>query len=63
MAKKPANKGVANPAPATDENPRADTTAEQNARDMNDPHRRLPDDEDYVGQGLDPAPYGKPAKK
>lgn len=48
--------------PAFDDNPRKGTTAEQNARDMNDPQRRTPADEDYVGQGLDPAPYGKPAK-
>jgi hypothetical protein len=49
--------------PAIDSNPRKGTTAEQNARDMNDPYRRKPNDEDYVGQGLDPTPYGKPSKK
>lgn len=49
--------------PAIDSNPRKGTTARQNARDMNDPSRRTPNDEDYVGQGLDPAPYGKSANK
>ncbi|HEU4986869.1 MAG TPA: hypothetical protein VFT89_07370 [Rhizobiaceae bacterium] len=49
--------------PAIDDNPREGTSAEQNKRDMNDPQKRKPNDEDYVGQGLDPAPYGKAAKK
>ena len=44
--------------PAIDSNPRAGTTSEQNARDMNDPQKRKPSDPDYVGQGLDPAPFG-----
>jgi len=49
--------------PAIDDNPRAGTSADQNKRDMNDPNRRTPADEDFSGQGLDPAPYGKASKK
>jgi len=44
--------------PAIDSNPRENTTAEQNARDMNDPKRRKPNDRDFEGEGLDPTPYG-----
>ena len=29
------------------------------ARDMNDPRNRRPGDKGFIGQGLDPAPYGK----
>jgi hypothetical protein len=49
--------------PAVDNNPRAGTTAVQNGQDFNDPARRTPQDRDYVGQGLDPTPYGKSAAK
>lgn len=49
--------------PAIDSNPREDTSAEQNARDMNDPARRKPNDRDFAGQGIDPTPYGKAADK
>ena len=60
--------------PAVDDNPRAGTTAEMNQQDWNDPggvrrdddgnvvatgRPRRPGDPDYVGQGLDPMPYGK----
>lgn len=45
--------------PAVDNNPRARTTQIQNGQDFNDPERRRPSDEGFVGQGLDPTPYGK----
>lgn len=48
--------------PAVDANPRAGTVALQNGRDMNDPQNRRPDDPDFVGEGLDPAVYGKTAR-
>jgi hypothetical protein len=44
-----------------DANPREGTTPQQNARDMNDPRRRKPNDRDFQGQGIDPAPYGRKA--
>jgi hypothetical protein len=47
--------------PSIDSNPREGTTAEQNARDMNDPERRKPNERDFAGEGLDPTPYGKAA--
>jgi hypothetical protein len=47
--------------PSVDANPREGTTARQNARDMNDPNRRKPNDRDFAGQGIDPTPYGKKA--
>lgn len=46
---------------SVDNNPRAGTTAEQNAIDFNDANRRKPNDPDFVGMGLDPTPYGKAA--
>ena len=49
--------------PAIDSNPREGTTAGQNARDMNDPMKRKPSDKDFVGEGIDLAPYGKKAAK
>lgn len=48
--------------PAIDANPRAGTVAMQNARDMNDPANRRPDDPNFVGEGLDPTVYGKKAR-
>ena len=45
--------------PAVDANPRAGTAAVQNARDMNDPLNRRPDDERFIGEGLDRSVYGK----
>jgi len=53
--------GVDTNHPAVDANPRQGTSAAQNARDMNDPHRRKPNDRDFAGQGIDPTPYGKKA--
>lgn len=47
---------------SVDNNPRAGTTALQNAVDWNDAHRRTPADDEFAGQGLDPVPYGRPAK-
>lgn len=47
---------------SVDANPREGTTAQQNARDMNDPRRRKPNDRDFAGQGIDPAPYGRKAE-
>lgn len=44
--------------PAVDANPRAGTAAVQNARDMNDPLNRRPDDDDFIGEGLDRSVYG-----
>jgi hypothetical protein len=49
--------------PAVDNNPRQGTSAVQNGADFNDPMRRNPADRDFVGQGLDPTPYGDAAKK
>lgn len=43
---------------SVDNNPRAGTTAEQNAIDFNDANRRTPEDPDFAGMGLDPTPYG-----
>ncbi|MFQ6553401.1 hypothetical protein AAD018_013770 [Aestuariibius insulae] len=54
--------GVQTDHPAIDDNPRAGTEAVQNRRDMNDPKNRRPGNTDFVGQGLDPAPYGTPAE-
>lgn len=48
--------------PSIDGKPREGTTVDQNARHMNDPSRRKPNDRDFVGQGLDPTPYGKTAE-
>ena len=48
--------------PSIDSNPRLGTAPAQSARDMNDPLKRTPADPDYVGQGLDPAPFGHSAK-
>lgn len=47
---------------SVDNNPRAGTSALQNAVDWNDANRRTPADRDFAGQGLDPAPYGTAAK-
>ncbi len=58
--------GVQMDHPAVDANPRKDTSAAQNARDMNDPARRKPNDRDFAGQGIDPHAYGhkaEPGKK
>ena len=44
--------------PAVDANPRGGTAAVQNARDMNDPLNRRPDDENFIGEGLDRSVYG-----
>ena len=44
--------------PAVDANPRANTTAEQNAIDFNDPMHRRPDEAAFVGEGLDASVYG-----
>lgn len=55
-------KGVDMDHPAVDSNPREGTTSQQNAVDWNDPQKRKPSDEDFVGQGIDPAPYGKKAR-
>ncbi|UXS49281.1 hypothetical protein [Agrobacterium tumefaciens] len=47
--------------PSIDGNPREGTTVDQNARHMNDPRRRKPNDRDFAGQGIDPTPYGRAA--
>jgi hypothetical protein len=57
----PSAKAVDTNHPSIDGGPRAGTSATQNARDMNDPHRRRPNDRDFEGQGIDPTPYGKKA--
>jgi len=44
---------------SVDANPRAGTTAVQNATDWNDAKRAKPQDEDFAGQGLDRSVYGK----
>ena len=44
---------------SADANPRAGTTAAQNAIDWNDPNRVRPDEAAFTGQGVDPAVYGK----
>lgn len=55
-------KGVDVDHPAVESNPRARTTAIQNGTDWNDPRKRKPGDKDFVGQGLDPTPYGRKAE-
>lgn len=45
--------------PSIDGTPREGTSETQNARHMNDPARRKPNDRDFAGQGIDPTPYGK----
>lgn len=47
--------------PAVDDNPRADTSAEQNSVDFNDPRHRDPNDPKFAGQGLDRSVYGDAA--
>lgn len=44
---------------SVDNNPRAGTNSDQNRIDFNDPARRRPNDKDFAGMGIDPAPYGK----
>lgn len=44
---------------SVDNNPRAGTNSDQNRIDFNDPARRKPNDKDFAGMGIDPAPYGK----
>lgn len=44
---------------SADANPRAGTTAAQNAIDWNDPNRVRPDEAAFTGQGVDRAVYGK----
>lgn len=46
---------------SVDANPRAGTTAKQNAADWNDAKRARPDDADFAGQGIDRSVYGKAA--
>ena len=53
--------GVDTGHPAIDGSPREGTDPAQNARHMNDTRRRRPNDRDFVGQGIDPTPYGKKA--
>lgn len=45
---------------AIDANPRAGTTAVQNAIDLNDAKRANPVDPDFAGQGIDLSVYGTP---
>ena len=54
--------GVDTSHPAIDSNPREGTVSAQNARDMNDPKNRKPSDKKFVGEGIDPTPYGKAAQ-
>lgn len=54
--------GVDTSHPSIDDKPRDGTTVGQNARDMNDPRRRKPNDKDFAGMGIDPTPYGKAGK-
>lgn len=54
--------GVDTSHPSIDDKPREGTSVGQNARDMNDPRRRKPNDKDFAGMGVDPTPYGKAGK-
>lgn len=45
---------------AIDANPRAGTTARQNAIDLNDAKRANPTDPAFAGQGIDLSVYGTP---
>ncbi len=47
---------------SVDANPRAGTSATQNAADWNDAKRARPDDAEFAGQGIDLSVYGKGAK-
>lgn len=44
---------------SVDANPRAGTTATQNAIDWNDAKRAEPEDDEFAGQGIDRSVYGK----
>lgn len=44
--------------PSVDANPRAGTSAAQNATDWNDPARARPSDDSFAGQGIDRSVYG-----
>lgn len=46
---------------SVDANPRAGTTATQNAIDWNDAKRARPEDDAFAGQGIDRSVYGKAA--
>lgn len=45
--------------PSVENNPRFGTSAVQNGVDWNDPTGRLPDDPEFVGQGVDKSVYGR----
>lgn len=45
--------------PSVENNPRKGTSEVQNGVDWNDPQRRTPADDEFVGQGIDRSVYGR----